>query len=67
MPDDPTMFIAEIVARCKGRASHDLRQEFPHLRTRMPTRWSRSYFANTVGNVSATLVRRYIESQKGRR
>jgi putative transposase len=63
---DPTMCVAEIVNRFKGRTSHDLRQEFAHLRSRMPTLWSRSYYAGTVGNVSAPVIRKYIESQKGR-
>ena len=63
---DPTLCVAEIVARFKGRTSHDLRQEFPHLRSRLPTLWSRSYFAGTVGNVSAAVIRRYIAAQKGR-
>jgi putative transposase len=63
---DPTLCVAEIVNRLKGRTSHDLRQEFSHLRTRLPTLWSRSYYAGTVGNVSAPVIRKYIESQKGR-
>ena len=28
--------------------------------------WSRSYYAGTVGAVSDAVVRRYIESQKGK-
>jgi putative transposase len=63
---DPTMCVAEIVNRFKGRTSHDLRQEFAHLRSRMPTLWSRSYYAGTVGNVSSAVIRKYIASQKGR-
>jgi putative transposase len=63
---DPTLCVAEIVARFKGRTSHDLRQEFPQLRSRLPTLWSRSYFAGSVGNVSAAVIRKYIEAQKGR-
>ncbi|MBO0766395.1 MAG: IS200/IS605 family transposase [Hyphomicrobiaceae bacterium] len=63
---DPTLCVAEIVNRFKGRTSRLLRQEFRHLRTRLPTLWSRSYFAGTVGAVSEATVRRYIEAQKGR-
>jgi putative transposase len=63
---DPTLGVAEIVNRFKGRTSRELRQEFPHLRSRPPTLWSRSYFAGTVGNVSATVIRRDIEAQKRR-
>ena len=62
---DPRRCIAEIVNRFKGRSSNLLRKEFPVLRTRLPTLWSRSYFASTVGAVSEATIRRYIENQKG--
>lgn len=62
---DPTLCVAEMVNRFKGRTSRILRQEFPALRTRLPTLWSRSYFAATVGAVSDATIRRYIEAQKG--
>ena len=62
---DPTLCVAEIVNRLKGRTSRVLRQEFPSLRSRLPTLWSRSYFAATVGTVSEATIRRYIEAQKG--
>lgn len=62
---DPTLCVAEIVNRFKGRTSRVLRQEFPALRSRLPTLWSRSYFAATVGAVSEATIRRYIEAQKG--
>lgn len=63
---DPTRSPAEIVNRFRGPSSRFLRQEFPHLRSRLPTLWSRSYFASTVGHVSEATVRRYIENQKGK-
>jgi putative transposase len=63
---DPTICVAEIVNRFKGRTSRILRQEFRSLRSRLPTLWSRSYFAATVGAVSEATIRRYIEAQKGR-
>jgi len=62
---DPTLCVAEIVNRIKGRSSRILRQEFASLRTRLPTLWSRSYYAGSVGAVSEGVVRRYIEAQKG--
>lgn len=61
---DPTRSVAELVNRFKGRTSHDLRNEFPGLRSRIPTLWSRSYYATTVGAVSEGAIRRYIEEQK---
>jgi putative transposase len=63
---DPTRSVAEIVNRFKGATSRFLREEFPHLRSRLPTLWSRSYYAGTVGHVSEATVRAYIESQKGK-
>lgn len=63
---DPTLCVAEIVNRFKGYTSRVLRDEFRWLRSRLPTLWSRSYYAGTVGHVSEKTVRDYIESQKGK-
>ncbi|CAO3459594.1 IS200/IS605 family transposase [Azospirillum largimobile] len=63
---DPTLGVAEIVNRLKGKSSRVLRDEFPALRSRLPTLWSRSYFAATLGSVSEETIRRYIENQKGK-
>ena len=63
---DPTRCVAEIVNRLKGYTSHVLREEFPSLRSRLPTLWSRSYYAGSVGHVSAATVERYIAEQKGK-
>lgn len=62
---DPTLAVAEIVNRFKGRSSRLMRQEFPTLRSRLPTLWSRSYYAGSVGHVSAKTVEAYIAAQKG--
>jgi putative transposase len=63
---DPTRCVAEIVNRLKGYTSRVLRAEFPTLRSRLPTLWSRSYYAGSVGHVSAATVERYIAEQKGK-
>lgn len=63
---DPTRCVAEIVNRLKGVTSRVLRQEFPSLRSRLPTLWSRSYFAGSIGHVSAATIERYIAEQKGK-
>jgi putative transposase len=63
---DPTICVAEIVNGLKGFTSHELREEFPFLRSRLPTLWSRSYYAGSVGSVSEAVVRKYIEDQKGK-
>ena len=62
----PTICVAEIVNGLKGFTSHALREEFPFLRSRLPTLWSRSYYAGSVGSVSEAVVRKYIEEQKGK-
>jgi putative transposase len=61
---DPTLSVAEIVNRFKGKSSRLLRDEFPSLRSRLPTLWSRSYYVGSVGHVSSTTVQKYIENQK---
>lgn len=63
---NPMLCVAEIVNRLKGFTSHELREEFPFLRSRLPTLWSRSYYAGSVGSVSEAVVRKYIEGQKGK-
>ena len=47
----------------RGYTSHVLRAEFPHLRSELPTLWSKPYFAAGVGAVSAATVQRYIGPQ----
>jgi putative transposase len=63
---DPGMAPAKIAAQLKGYTSRILRQEFRHLRTQLPSLWSRSYYIGSIGHVSEATVRRYIEHQKGR-
>jgi putative transposase len=62
---DPRWGVAALMRRFKGTSSRVLRAEFPHLRSRLPTLWSRSYYAGTVGHVSEATIRRYIAGQKG--
>ena len=63
---DPTRAPAGIAAQFKGYTSNVLRREFPQLRSRLPTLWSRSYFIASVGSVTASAIQHYIESQKGK-
>jgi putative transposase len=52
--------------RIKGYTAHELRREFPHLNSRLPSLWTRSYYVGTAGNVSSETIKRYIDEQKGR-
>ena len=60
----PTITLNRIVAALKGYTSHELRKEFPELKTRLPTLWSRSYFVSTHGHVSSDTIKQYIAEQK---
>jgi putative transposase len=61
----PTTSAAEVVKQVKGITSHELRGKYPHL-LKLPSLWTRSYFASTAGNVSQEAIRRYIDSQRGK-
>jgi putative transposase len=60
----PTTSAAEVIKQVKGVTSHELRKKYKHL-LKLPSLWTRSYFAATVGNVSSETVKRYIAAQKG--
>lgn len=62
----PTLAPRQIMHRLKGYTSHELRREFPHLNSRLPSLWTRSYYVGTAGNVSAEIIKRYIDEQKGK-
>ena len=66
LESDPTRAPAHLAAQFKGYTSHVLRREFPSLRSRLPTLWSRSYFIASIGHVSETTITRYIETQRSR-
>jgi len=62
---DPQFGIHRLVRDLKGRSSRLLRQEFPWLRSRLPTLWTHSYFVATVGGAPLVVIKQYIENQKG--
>ena len=62
---DPQFGIHRLVRNLKGRSSRLLRQEFPWLRSRLPTLWTNSYFVATVGGAPLVVIQQYIENQKG--
>ena len=49
-----------VIKAFKGRSSHHLRKEFPHL-LKLPSLWTGSYFVSTAGNISSETVKKYIE------
>jgi putative transposase len=61
---DPQLGVHRVVKAIKGRSSRLLRQEFPWLKSRLPTLWTNSYFVSTVGGAPLAVIKRYIENQK---
>lgn len=72
MPDHVHLFVKAspvdsphyIVQQLKGASSRALRAEFPQIKRRVPTLWTRSYYCESVGLISADTIQRYIEDQK---
>jgi len=72
MPDHVHLFVKAspvdsphyIVQQLKGVSSRILRAEFSLVRSRVPTLWTRSYYCETVGHISAETITRYIKDQK---
>jgi putative transposase len=61
---DPPMAPARLAAQFKGFTSHQLREEFPWLKSYLPSLWSRSYYIGSIGAISEATVKRYIAEQK---
>lgn len=72
MPDHVHIFIkttpsdspALVAAQLKGFTSNQLRKEFTYLRSKLPTLWTRSYYAESVGHISEEAIKKYIDEQK---
>lgn len=61
---DPQFGIHRLVRHIKGRSSRLLRDEYPSLKTRIPTLWTNSYFVATVGGAPLETVKQYIANQR---
>jgi putative transposase len=59
---NPYTLPSDIPRLIKGRSSHDMRHEFPHL-LKLPSLWTRSFFISTAGNVSQETIQKYIARQ----
>jgi putative transposase len=61
---DPQFGIHRLIKLMKGRSSKLLREEFPWVKSRLPTLWTNSYFVSTIGGAPLEVVKQYIEQQK---
>ena len=63
---NPRFDICKCVKLLKGTSSHLMRDEFPKLKSKLPSLWTHSYFVSSVGAVTLDTVKKYIEEQKNR-
>lgn len=60
----PQLGLHKVVKQIKGYSSRILRDEFPWLKSRIPTLWTNSYFVSTVGGAPLAVIKQYIKNQK---
>lgn len=60
---EPHMAPHTAVRRLKRHTSPQLRREFAHLKSRLPTLWTNNYFITTTGSLDEAAVEAYVESQ----
>lgn len=61
----PTQAVGIMIGKIKGMTAKVLREEFPHLKSRLPNLWTRSYFVASTGGVTLEALKQYVENQKG--
>lgn len=74
MPDHVHLFVKTkptiaphfLVQQIKGLSSRILRNEFNHLKSKLPNMWTRSYFIESVGHISQETIEKYIQEQKNK-
>lgn len=62
---DPRTGIDPVVRKIKGYTAHTIGKEYPWMKSRLPSMWTRSRFIASVGSVSLDIVKQYIVGQKG--
>ena len=61
----PTHSVDKIVGKIKGYTAKVLREEYPSLKSRLPSLWTRSKFVSSCGGVTLEIIKDYIEGQSG--
>jgi putative transposase len=61
---DPQFGIHRLVEAIKGRSSRVLREEFPRLKSKLPSLWTNSYFVAMVGGAPLSVIKRYVETRE---
>lgn len=52
-----------VMKAIKGTTSRYIRANYPDIKRKLPSLWTRSYFCTTVGSVEQEAVQQYIRSQ----
>jgi len=63
----PKLALSDLLRKMKGRSSHKVQREFPHLKTRYwgCHFWGRGYFSTTNGAITEDIVLQYLEQHIG--
>ena len=61
----PTDSIDKVVGKIKRYTAKVLREEYPSLKSRLPSLWTRSKFVSSCGSVTLQVIKDYIEGQSG--
>ena len=64
LKDGVDLRLKEIIQETCIELESELINEFPHLRSRIPTLWTNSYFVSTVGGAPLEVIKQYVENQK---
>jgi putative transposase len=57
---DPQFGVHRFVKNIKGYSSRKLREEYPWLKSRIPTLWTNSYFVSTIGGAPLEVIKQYV-------
>ena len=60
---NPNIKISYIIQQLKGYSSYKIRKQFPFLK-KYKALWTHSYYAETIGFISESSVKKYILNQK---
>ena len=61
----PTKNLSKLIGNLKGRIAHELKMEFPALRTRLPSVWTRNNYICSVGTATNESINVFVERQNG--
>ncbi len=61
----PLHSVDKIIGKIKGYTAKVLREEYPSLKSRLPSLWTRSKFVSSCGCVTLQVIKDYIEGQSG--